>query len=60
MSIVISIDEQVKQREKDKRKLARVREVIDEHHKSLEGLYAMEREIVNRLGLNKPEGGDAA
>ena len=59
MSIVISIDEQVKQREKDKRKLVRVREVIDEHHKSLENLYAMEREIVNRLGLNKPDG-DAA
>lgn len=60
MCSVISIDEKQKQIAKDRRKLAQVREVIDEHHRSLSNLYEAERELVNRLGDNKPTGGDAA
>lgn len=55
MCSVISLTDKQKQDAKDRRKLARVRELIDEHHKVLSDLYESEREIVNRLGLNKPD-----
>ena len=60
MCSVISMTDKQKQDAKDRRKLTRVRELIDEHHKVLSDLYESEREIVNRLGLNKPDGPEAA
>lgn len=56
---IISINARAEQREKDARKLALVRENIEEHQRSLDNLYAMERELVNRLDLNKPDGSAA-
>ncbi|MTH45400.1 hypothetical protein [Intestinirhabdus alba] len=54
---VLNIPDKQKQDDKDRKKLARVREIINEYHHALAGLYEAEREIINRLGVNKPGNG---
>ncbi|VTP12665.1 hypothetical protein PUATCC27989T_00477 [Phytobacter ursingii] len=60
MSEVIDISTRKQQRERDEAELRSVREMTEQCYRSIAALNEREREIVNRLGLNKPEGGDAA
>ncbi|ENN3150578.1 hypothetical protein AB9O45_002377 [Salmonella enterica] len=55
---VTSINQAKQQRERDEAELRSVREMTEQHQKAMD--YLHERELVNRLGLNKPSGGNAA
>jgi len=57
---VISINQAKQQRERDEAELRSVREMTEQCYRSIEVLNERERELVNRLGTNKPTGGDAA
>ncbi|EIU0455833.1 hypothetical protein L3Z94_004367, partial [Salmonella enterica subsp. enterica serovar Cerro] len=48
------------QRERDEAELRSIREMTEQHQKAMNYLHDRERELVNRLGLNKPSGGNAA
>ncbi|EMD7609155.1 hypothetical protein VV423_002716 [Cronobacter sakazakii] len=48
------------QRQKDKEMLEAVEWQLNNIHETERRLMEMRRELVNRLGINKPEGGDAA
>ncbi|ELY4033973.1 hypothetical protein SMY43_002097 [Cronobacter sakazakii] len=48
------------QRQKDKEMLAAIEWQLNNVHETEKRLMEMRRELVNRLGINKPEGGDAA
>ncbi|EPS2706739.1 hypothetical protein [Cronobacter turicensis] len=48
------------QRQKDKEMLECVDWQLNNVHETEKRLMEMRRELVNRLGINKPEGGDAA
>ncbi|EGT4280881.1 hypothetical protein DOX46_15180 [Cronobacter malonaticus] len=48
------------QRQKDKEMLEAVEWQLNNIHETEKRLMEMRRELVNRLGINKPEGGDAA
>ncbi|MEX8777360.1 hypothetical protein AB8F55_20165 [Salmonella enterica] len=60
MYSITSINQAKQQRERDEAKLRSVREMTEQHQKAMDYLNERERELVNRLGLNKPSGGDAA
>lgn len=47
-------------RQKDKEMLEAVEWQLNNIHETEKRLMEMRRELVNRLGINKPEGGDAA
>ncbi|EDS7168162.1 hypothetical protein R991_004604 [Salmonella enterica] len=57
---VTSINHAKQQRERDETELRSVREMTEQHQKTTDYLHERERELVNRLGLNKTSGGDAA
>ncbi|EAT8152140.1 hypothetical protein E8H62_15000 [Salmonella enterica] len=57
---VTSINQAKQQRERDEAELRSVREMTKKHQKAMDYLHERERELVNRLGLNKPSGGNAA
>ncbi|ELY2552979.1 hypothetical protein SMB57_003104 [Cronobacter sakazakii] len=59
MSTVTSIA-LAQQRQKDKEMLEAIEWQLNNVHETEERLMEMRRELVNRLGINKPEGGDAA
>jgi len=59
VSIVTNIAT-AQQRQKDKEMLDMVDWQLMTIHETERRLMEMRREIVNRLGINKPEGGDAA
>ncbi|EJC1153957.1 hypothetical protein MYA08_001881 [Cronobacter sakazakii] len=48
------------QRQKDKEMLAAIEWQLNNVHETEKRLMEMRRELVNRLGINKPDGGDAA
>ncbi|EOC0442353.1 hypothetical protein ACTV2C_000472 [Cronobacter sakazakii] len=48
------------QRQKDKEMLEAIERQLNNVHETEKRLMEMRRELVNRLGINKPEGGDAA
>ncbi|MDT3611979.1 hypothetical protein ROM10_18215 [Cronobacter sakazakii] len=48
------------QRQKDREMLEAVEWQLNSVHETEKRLMEMRRELVNRLGINKPEGGDAA
>ncbi|ELY6083665.1 hypothetical protein SNO26_002884 [Cronobacter sakazakii] len=48
------------QRQKDKEMLEAIEWQLNNIHETEKRLMEMRRELVNRLGINKPEGGDAA
>ncbi|ALB54879.1 hypothetical protein AB8W28_04000 [Cronobacter universalis] len=48
------------QRQKDKEMLEAVEWQLNNVHETEKRLMEMRRELVNRLGINKPDGGDAA
>lgn len=48
------------QRQKDKEMLEAIEWQLNNVHETEKRLMEMRRELVNRLGINKPEGGDAA
>ncbi|EID4282834.1 hypothetical protein LBY93_004499, partial [Salmonella enterica] len=48
-----SINQAKQQRERDEAELRSVREMTEQHQKAMEYLHERERELVNRLGLNK-------
>lgn len=48
------------QRQKDKEMLEAIEWQPNNVHETEKRLMEMRRELVNRLGINKPEGGDAA
>ncbi|EHI2321011.1 hypothetical protein J9D40_001322 [Salmonella enterica] len=57
---VTSINQAKQQRERDEAELHSIREMTERHQKAMNYLHDRERELVNRLGLNKTSGGDAA
>ncbi|EPE4866797.1 hypothetical protein ACSIZD_000823 [Salmonella enterica subsp. enterica] len=57
---VTSINQAKQQRERDEAELRSVREMTEQYQKAMNYLHDRERELVNRLGLNKPSGGNAA
>ncbi|HGJ4365621.1 TPA: hypothetical protein ACJGOF_005019 [Salmonella enterica subsp. enterica serovar Thompson] len=57
---VTSINQAKHQRERDEAELRSVREMTEQHQKAMNYLHDRERELVNRLGLNKQSGGNAA
>ncbi|ECH3960457.1 hypothetical protein KU915_000127 [Salmonella enterica subsp. enterica serovar Muenster] len=57
---VTSINQAKQQRERDEAELRSVREMTEQYQKAMDYLHERERELVNRLGLNKTSGGDAA
>ncbi|AFM54380.1 hypothetical protein E0U80_15985 [Salmonella enterica subsp. enterica serovar Newport] len=57
---VTSINQAKQQRERDEAELHSIREMTEQHQKAMNYLHDRERELVNRLGLNKTSGGDAA
>ncbi|EOI3527683.1 hypothetical protein ACMSYW_000858 [Cronobacter dublinensis] len=59
MSTVTHISS-AQQRQKDKEMLEAVEWQLNNVHETEKRLMEMRRELVNRLGINKPEGGDAA
>ncbi|EOL9017033.1 hypothetical protein QMW84_16715 [Cronobacter sakazakii] len=59
MSTVTSIA-LAQQRQKDKEMLEAVEWQLNNVHETEKRLMEMRRELVNRLGLNKPDGGSAA
>ncbi|EOC1344368.1 hypothetical protein ACI09M_003790 [Cronobacter dublinensis] len=48
------------QRQKDKEMLEAVEWQLNNVHETERRLMEMRRELVNRLGINKPDGGSAA
>ncbi|ELY5887251.1 hypothetical protein QMT18_18310 [Cronobacter sakazakii] len=48
------------QRQKDKEMLEAVEWQLNNVHETEKRLMEMRRELVNRLGINKPDGGSAA
>ncbi|EHS1069736.1 hypothetical protein RAX77_004642, partial [Salmonella enterica] len=54
---VTSINQAKQQRERDEAELRSVREMTEKHQKAMDYLHERERELVNRVGLNKPAGG---
>mgnify|MGYP001062493668 FL=1 len=48
------------QRQKDKEMLEAIEWQLNNVHETEKRLMEMRRELVNRLGINKPEGRDAA
>jgi len=50
----ININQAKQQRERDEAELASVREMTEQCYRSIDALNERERELVNRLGLNKP------
>ncbi|EDX4100647.1 TPA: hypothetical protein ACIBPE_004708 [Salmonella enterica subsp. enterica serovar Weltevreden] len=60
MCSITSINQAKQQSERDEAELRSVREMTEQHQKAMDYLHERERELVNRLGLNKPAGGDAA
>ncbi|EOW6807268.1 hypothetical protein ACOZ12_001930 [Cronobacter turicensis] len=48
------------QRQKDKEMLEAIEWQLNNVHETEKRLMEMRRELVNRLGINKPDGGDAA
>ncbi|EGT4273754.1 hypothetical protein VWS36_004246 [Cronobacter sakazakii] len=59
MSTVTSIA-LAQQRQKDREMLETIEWQLNNVHETEKRLMEMRRELVNRLGINKPEGGDAA
>ncbi len=59
MSTVTNISS-AQQRQKDKEMLEAVEWQLNNVHETEKRLMEMRRELVNRLGLNKPDGGSAA
>ncbi|ELQ6225996.1 hypothetical protein BS412_15610 [Cronobacter turicensis] len=59
MSMVTNIAS-AQQRQKDKEMLECVDWQLNNVHETEKRLMEMRRELVNRLGINKPEGDDAA
>ncbi|EAW8186926.1 hypothetical protein OR67_14585 [Salmonella enterica] len=57
---VTSINQAKQQRERDEAELRSVREMTEQYRKAMDYLHERERELVNRLRLNKTSGGDAA
>lgn len=57
---VTNISQVKHQRERDEAELRSVREMTEQHIKALDYLNDRERELVNRLGHNKPTGPEAA
>ncbi|ECD4177187.1 TPA: hypothetical protein I8P03_004046 [Salmonella enterica subsp. enterica serovar Napoli] len=57
---VTSINQAKQQRERDEAELRSIREMTEQHQKAMNYLHDRERELLNRLGLNKTSGGDAA
>ncbi|MEX8747672.1 hypothetical protein AB8D15_03640 [Salmonella enterica] len=57
---VTSINQAKQQRERDEAELRSVRQMTEQNQKAMDYLHERERELVNRLGLNKTSGGDAA
>ncbi|EKE6665570.1 hypothetical protein OWF40_003034 [Salmonella enterica subsp. enterica serovar Bareilly] len=56
---VTSINQAKQQRERDEAELRSIREMTEQHQKAMNYLHDRERELVSRLGLNKPSGGNA-
>lgn len=50
---VTSINQAKQQRERDEAELRSIREMTEQHQKAMDYLHERERELVNRLGLNK-------
>ncbi|EOW9031103.1 hypothetical protein V2E09_004122 [Cronobacter malonaticus] len=48
------------QRQKDREMLETIEWQLNNVHETEKRLEAMRREVINRLGLNKPDGGSAA
>ncbi|WP_319725232.1 hypothetical protein [Cronobacter malonaticus] len=48
------------QRQKDKEMLEDIDNALKTNDETRKRLEAMRREVINRLGLNKPDGGSAA
>ncbi|ELY3575020.1 hypothetical protein ACOZZ4_004358 [Cronobacter dublinensis] len=59
MSTVTHISS-AQQRQKDREMLEAIEWQLNNVHETEKRLMEMRRELVNRLGINKPEGGDAA
>ncbi|EOI3576205.1 hypothetical protein ACMS05_000943 [Cronobacter turicensis] len=59
MSTVTSIA-LAQQRQKDKEMLEAIEWQLNNVHETEKRLMEMRRELVNRLGINKPDGGSAA
>ncbi|ELY4313689.1 hypothetical protein ACT5AJ_001573 [Cronobacter sakazakii] len=59
MSTVTHISS-AQQRQKDKEMLEAIEWQLNNVHETEKRLMEMRRELVNRLGINKPDGGDAA
>ncbi|ELY2632418.1 hypothetical protein SMY59_002745 [Cronobacter sakazakii] len=59
MSTVTHISS-AQQRQKDKEMLEAVEWQLNNVHETEKRLMEMRRELVNRLGINKPDGGSAA
>ncbi|MFZ4835865.1 hypothetical protein [Rouxiella sp. Mn2063] len=57
---VISINQAKQQRERDEAELRRMREWAEQLYRTLEVVNERERELVNRLGTNKPTGPEVA
>ncbi|EAT0256917.1 hypothetical protein EXO80_18540 [Salmonella enterica] len=60
MYSITSINQAKQQHERDEAELRSVREMTEQHQKAMDYLNERERELVNRIGLNKPTGADAA
>ncbi|EJE9427693.1 hypothetical protein M5705_002352 [Salmonella enterica] len=60
MYSITSINQAKQQRERDEAELRSVREMTEQYQKAMDYLNERERELVNRIGLNKPTGADAA
>lgn len=59
MSTVTSIAS-AKQRQKDREMLEDLDHALRTNDETRKRLEAMRREVINRLGINKPDGGSAA
>ncbi|WP_171998430.1 hypothetical protein [Cronobacter sp. JZ38] len=59
MSTVTSIA-LAQQRQKDREMLEDIDNALKTNDEARKRLEAMRREVINRLGLNKPDGGSAA
>ncbi|ELQ6142736.1 hypothetical protein SMX74_002558 [Cronobacter sakazakii] len=59
MSTVTSIAS-AQQRQKDREMLEDIDNALKTNDETRKRLEAMRREVINRLGINKPDGGSAA
>ncbi|EGT5653907.1 hypothetical protein SNN52_003770 [Cronobacter sakazakii] len=59
MSTVTHISS-AQQRQKDREMLEDINNALKTNDETRKRLEAMRREVINRLGLNKPDGGSAA